>query len=408
MASLTGRPLWFTTKRNIDSATPVMLEMLARVTMKMFTPGPDGLPRMKGEFDAQGFRKTSYAELANLLGVSERTVARHVKTFKDSGYLDTRQVIAEDGKRCESWWIRPNPEVLQAHAEKIKEARVARKRKPNDRTVVVSPSLSEVAVATVAIAPSEEVCPEKEKMNSEEEVHSKTEEPTPETFQERVGQVIMETEVGEVLKVISAVFPEKPTYKQLTELHRLAYRPNPDHRLDRKKAEKLMQLMEQDPELLGNFSKLDSEKHGLDVLIKFWPAICKRVVGAQFREYAMQQADVELLADSLQQGLTEKTEVFELRDLANSPHKGPYWVQCLILALKHKWSAKAVEVTADKARAYLMQSPMTYAAVRKHFPQIIRLCRIPEPIHNQLLREATEKYAKLNGWNAVKFQYGFD
>jgi hypothetical protein len=80
----------------------------------------------------------------------------------------------------------------------------------------------------------------------------------------------------------------------------------------------------------------------------------------------------------------------------------------LLLGLKHSMPKVFIDTMARLARPYLVEHPGFYAVLRRQFPQIVRLCKIPEYLDRQLMRRCTMRAAEIETWNRVKANYGFE
>lgn len=455
IAGLIGKPLQFTTKSNVDSFVPVSLEYFMRVVLKMFAPGEDGKPK-KGTFNAFGFRKSSYAEFADLLNVSVRTVARHVRAMKESGFLETFQVTAEDGKRCESWWIRPNlrrlmDEVLRIKAEKTgKQARktAVSDVPPNDTDGVAFQSDSQLSLPAVAVsgadsqtekemtaqAPGDSSFEKTETPDSEAEkkqfgeqqfgsseltkpelTETDSPEVDPQAFDKAVRSSILSTETGEVIRILTGLIPgieDLPTQK-LKKLHDHVYDFVPWRRLDTRMATTLAEIIPNQPELLGRFETIcrdfddvEADQHPVNILLKFWPAISKQVMGARMLHYDVDRTNDRFAYFTWQQLLFEADPTMPVTSLSDDPES------CKVIlfarSLRLNMPKHMVEMGARIVRHLLKRNPFVYELLFKRYPQVGRLCRFNEKEHKHLMRRAEEKRQQWQCWVNIQDRYGIE
>lgn len=399
-----GIPLKHEAKdRRLASLPPTTVEFL-KLLLRNFGVDEKGCFKAKGEFNANGFRKSFYNEFTRKMWCSRRTIARIVKAFKDAELLDTYQDINEDGSLGQ-WWTRLNPGVLLDCVAKLANKKGSKSQSPCAKQVSLlssSKQQAEVAVATRAVGAV------KKGIESPGGDHLVSKEGDP-GFSDFAKAEILKTETGKVHAELTKTFPEfeKASVTQLKKLHDLVHHFVPALRLDMKMAESLCGNVMNCPEFLENFSKLGDEKDPVTVILKFWPGIAKKLWAARLNSYDMDCYDDRYRIGELKENLFSKPNPRQLNAKRERDPNG-YLVRCLALALTHKLSAPAVAVIAAKARGYLMDRPMAYDLIRAKFPQIIRLCQITEPQHKKLMAEALKIKTRLNVWSDIQETYGFE
>jgi hypothetical protein len=443
------------------SSIPGSLVNLLKQLLKLFAVDADGKLKNNGKFNGQGFRCTSYNELQNRMWGSRSTVNRGIRALKDAGIIDAHQEVNPDGT-LGVWWVRLNPGVLAKWASELSERKAVKTNPPMLNNEQLLSSLKQKSESAVAVADTDSAKKEIEppcgehsfsKKGDDRSMESRlVENPAVETrmelptvempfvesttinpgsatatdphstsqhlgFEQFAREEILKTETGNVAKILEPLFPDvsHADAPHLQKLHNLVYHAIPMLRLDRTMAELLVTTMANDPERLGRFAKMGVVAHDangedscrLAFLLKFWPGICGQLWTTRLFMYDMETEDVRFGLDRLKATLFSPVDTAELKQ-AWKDNPGYYWVRCLALALNHKWSAAVVAVVAAKARAYLLHAPVTYAIFRSRFPQVIRLCRIPEHGHKKLLAEAMQTETRVKVWNSLHSFYGFE
>lgn len=428
LANALGRPAKFTEKSNRSSHAPRSVEALAKVFMRKFRVDEAGAFKdKKAVFDAQGFLLTSYNHLARLIGYSRRQVIRCMAWLKKAGIVSVRQDVNEDGSYGPIW-VRLNPWSLIKYA-KATLKKVASKIGRRDST---SPC-AKLGSLTSSVTPSQKSAPSvadsdpelKKDITPCEEgvIPVSTESKTPAEVEAFTRKTILETRTGDVVKTLTPVFPEveNAPVKQIDKLHRLATQGPPDLRLSPQMAERLVAVMERQPDLLEEFAHLDNEKNGFSVLLEYWPGIRNKLMRDRLSEHDMDTFNDRTFIQSIEAEIAEQpqpqdeasikqrqiAEINRLKLLrAQDPQQ--FRARQLLIGLKLNLPKVFINTMARLARPYLVEHPAFYAILRRHFPQIVRLCGIPEYLDRQLLRRFTTRAAEIETWDRIKSNYGFE
>lgn len=78
----------------------------------------------------------------------------------------------------------------------------------------------------------------------------------------------------------------------------------------------------------------------------------------------------------------------------------------LAILLLRGIKTKVTEVLAAKARNYLMQRPTFYVPLWRECPEVKDLCRIPDSIHQELLKIMSNRENEIAVWNRISEHYG--
>lgn len=404
-----GIPLPYEVHNRKQSSIPATAVECFKLMLKFFGVDEKGMFKAKGDFNANGFRKSFYREFQRKLCCSRQTVSRIVGAFKEAGLLDTYQDINEDGSLGQ-WWTRLNPMALLDLLAKLSSKKASKQPSPclsDEALLSSSKQQAEVAVATQQ---SDSV---KKGIDSPGGDDSNLPEQTP-GFSDFAKEEILNSETGKVLPELVKVIPAfaTATPKQLMKLHNLVHHFVPSLRCSQDMAETMTETMTMNPDFLENFRKIGIENRGdklgvVDTFLKFWPGVARKLWATRLSRHDQDCYDDRYAIDELRENLFAPANKVEIdRDRKLDP--GSYWVRCLALALTHKWTAAVVAVIAKQARGYLMRRPISYTMVYKQFPQIVRLCQITEAQHKKLMSEALTIKTRLNVWSEVQATYGFE
>lgn len=456
--------------RESKARVPRSLVNMLKGMLKLFAVDEKGRFKIKGEFRATGYRRMSYIYLSRLTGFSRSTVALNISLLKGAGLIDAFQEENLDGSKG-AWWVRFNPFAYQIWVQKLKarshglsldntlaQAEKVATPRPADRTLLSSSkqeAASAVAVAEAAAGKKEIDSPaalilslkedknrilaaqlaERSTIDSPEEsspascqsVNSTAANPVSEVvsdhhstpqaadFEQFARLEMLKSETGVVAKILEPAIPDIPDADAtlLQQLHNLVHHPVPMYRLDRVMAELLVNTMSDDPEHLGPFANMGvlpsdgEESPKLTFLLKFWHGISKELWRTRLFQHDVNHDHDKAALHWLRSELFAPVDAWELSG-THKHNPGGYWIGCLALALTRKWATTVVTAIAQKARAHLMRAPVTYAIFRQRFPQIIRLCAIPEHCHKKLLEQAARTTADIAAWGEIKTAYGFE
>ena len=408
-----GRPLPFTEKSNRRSSVPRSMENLARLFLKLFGVDARGVfKNKKAKFDDQGFMLTSYDYLARMIGFSRRTVIAHMAAFKKAGIVTVRQDINEDGS-FGPIWIRINPWALLEYAKAtlLKGAeKIGLKKSPSPEANICSllssdkqPQKSAPAVADSDAAQKKEITPKEGVIPV-----SGNNESIP-GFEQKVREVILQTETGKVLKTLEAVFPDasQASTEKLEKIHRLVTQGVPASRLSVPMAERLVAIMENRPEVLPQFEHIDNEKNGFDVLLEYWPGIRHDVLQDKLEMHDQDCFNTRSMIQEIEHRLDAPVNETTM-DVLWDADRGQFALLRFVDLLRNNGPKACIQHMSEYVRSYLTQRPVIYSIFRKRFPQVVRHCNVSETFNDKLLRQARMETAQAQTWDNVKSRYGFE